>query len=82
MPLLKFYALLILIIGWSKDPPIRCNHLSQFCNDVSITIPASSATEHCQLGGRSFNDENDCIVACGLIGKFITTNKNIKLVLG
>jgi len=65
---LRIAALLFAVIG--------C-HLSQFCNDASITIPASSATECCQLGGRSFNDENDCIAACGLIGKFITTNIDI-----
>jgi len=35
-------------------------------------MAASSATECCQQGGRSFNDGSDCITACGLIGKLFS----------
>ncbi|XP_065894701.1 IgGFc-binding protein-like isoform X2 [Dysidea avara] len=43
-----------------------CHH-SELCDDTSIAIRASSASECCNLGGQSFNDGIDCISACGLI---------------
>ncbi|XP_065894910.1 uncharacterized protein [Dysidea avara] len=48
----------------------NCNkgcHLSGVCNDDSITIQATSASDCCEKGGRSFSDESDCLPACGLI---------------
>jgi len=43
-------------------------HLSRFCNDDTNTIQARSATDCCDLGGRSYSDGSDCVAACGLIG--------------
>jgi len=46
-------------------------HASEFCNDSSITIQASSTTECCEKGGKSFSDGFECLPACGVIGELM-----------
>ena len=62
-----------LVINTISFTVVGC-HVGQFCNDTSLNISAGSATECCELGGRSFNsnNESDCISACAIIGKLIS----------
>ena len=46
-------------------------HISESCNDPTITVQAGSATECCEKGGKSFNDGFECSPACGIIGEFV-----------
>ena len=55
------------------SPLAKQCHVSDSCTDSPVTVLATSTTECCQKGGKSFNDGFMCSPACGEIGEFIST---------